>query len=94
MAWLNTSGMNYLISKLKSRIKITEFPYTYTTTSSQTVSFTVPDFSSSTMTLDVYINGLRCVPTVDYTLNGNVVTMLNELDAGQTCFFVVRKVSF
>lgn len=93
MGWLNLAGVNYLISQLKSRIKITETSYTYTTTEKQTVSFTVPDFSSDTMTLDVYINGLRCIPNNDYTLSSNVVTMVNELDAGQECFFVVRKVS-
>lgn len=94
MGWLNTSGMNYLLAQLKSKLKITEARYSYTTTTSQTVTFTVPDFSSSTMTLDVYVNGLYCMPTVDYTINGNVVTMVNELDSGQTCSFVVRKVSF
>jgi hypothetical protein len=94
MGWLNTSGMNYLIGQLRSKLKITETRYSYTTTSSQTVTFTVPGFSSSTMTLDVYVNGLHCIPGTDYTLSGNVVTMANELDVGQTCSFVVRKVGF
>lgn len=93
MSWVDKSGLQYFLSKLKSNIKISESRYTYTTTSTGTVTFTVPDFSSSTMTLDVYVNGLHCNPTEDYTVNGNVVTIVNELETGQKCDFVVRKVS-
>lgn len=94
MAWLNLSGLNHFLSKLKSGIKIAESRYTVTTSAGQTVSYTVPDFTPSTMTLDVYVNGLHCIPTVDYTLSGNVVNMVNDLDAGQKIEFVVRSVTF
>ena len=94
MAWLDLSGLTYFLSKLKSGIKVSDTRYYVTTSASQTVSYTVPDFTPSTMTLDVYVNGLHCIPTVDYTLSGNVVSMVKELDAGQTIEFVVRGVTF
>ena len=72
--------------------KIVESLYTYTTTEAIVVSFSIPDFDSSTMVLDVYINGLHCMPIRDYTLSGAVVTLVNELDAGQNVDFIVRKV--
>lgn len=90
MAWLNLSGLSYFLSKLRSAIKITESRYYVTTSTNQTVSYTVPDFNATTMTLDVYINGLHCIPTVDYNISGNVVTMVKDLDAGQTVEFVKR----
>lgn len=95
MAWLDLAGLQHFLYKLKtSGVKIAEARYTVTTSAGQTVSYTVPDFSGSTMTLDVYVNGLHCIPTVDYTLSGNVVTMQNDLDAGQTIEFVKRWVTF
>ena len=87
-----TSG-KMLHELLGGNYKIVEIPYTYTTTNAMVVSFTIPDFDSSAMVLDVYINGLHCMPTRDYTLNGNVVSLVNELDAGQTIDFIVRMVS-
>ena len=93
MSWLDLSGLNYFLSKLKSKVKLSETRYVITTSTSQTVSYTVPDFSPSVMVLDVYINGLHCIPSVDYVLNANVVTMKNELEAGQTIEFVKRWVT-
>lgn len=95
MSWLDLSGLEYFLNKLKTNgVKLSESRYIVTTSASQTVSYTVPDFTPSTMTLDVYVNGLHCIPTVDYTLSGNVVSMVNELDTGQTIEFVVRSVTF
>lgn len=95
MAWLDLAGLQHFLSKLKTNgVKISEARYTVTTSASQVVSYTVPDFVPSTMTLDVYINGLHCIPTVDYTLSGNIVSMTKELDAGQTIEFVKRWVTF
>lgn len=95
MAWLDLAGLQRFLLNLKANgVKLFETRYTVTTSASQTVSYTVPDFTPSTMTLDVYVNGLHCIPTVDYTLSGNVVSMVKELDAGQTIEFVVRGVTF
>ena len=95
MAWLDLSGLEYFLNKLKTNgVKLSDSRYYVTTSASQTVAYTVPDFTPSTMTLDVYVNGLHCIPTVDYTLSGNVVSLVNELDAGQTIEFVVRRVTF
>lgn len=96
MSWLDLSGLEYFLSKLKSsdfmdsHFSLSESRYTHTTSASQMVSYTIPDFTPSTMTLDVYVNGLHCIPTVDYTLSGNVVSMVNELEAGQTIEFIVK----
>lgn len=70
---------------------ITEYRYTYTTPERQTVSFTIPTYTIG-CTLDIYINGMYCIPDVDYTLSGNVVSITKELDGGQVCHFIVRKV--
>lgn len=92
--YLDLAGLQYFQQKIQASgsATLTESRYSYTTTSAQIVSFTIPNFSASTCTLDVYINGLYCIPTVDYTLSGNVLTMTKELDAGQSCHFVIRKV--
>lgn len=94
MKYLDQSGLGHLVSKMRANIAIIENTYTYTTTSAMTVSFTVPAYTTDgKSTLDVYINGLYAVPTVDYTLSGNKVTLTNELETGQTVYFVVRTIS-
>lgn len=101
MKIINDTGLRYAISKIKTLIAtefdnldigITEYRYTYTTPERQTVSFTVPTYTTG-CTLDIYINGLYCIPDVDYTISGNVVSIVKELDGGQVCHFVVRKVN-
>lgn len=95
MKYLNEEGTECLVRELKSKLKITRTEYTYTTASAETVSFTVPAYTTDgKSTLDIYVNGLRAIPTTNYTLNGNVVTFTNALGAGQTVYFVVDTISF
>lgn len=95
MKYLNIEGTECLVRELKSKLKITRTEYTYTTTSAETVSFTVPAYTTDgKSTLDIYINGLRAIPTTDYTMSGNKVTLTKELSADQTVYFVVDTISF
>lgn len=95
MKYLDNIGLGYFYSKLKSKVKIVEKKYVYVTPSRQTVSFTVPDFNANTCTLEVYVNGLMCIEGAqyDYTLSGNIVSLTKELDANQTCYFVVKSIT-
>lgn len=92
MKYLDQTGLEYLVQQIKANLKIVSNEYSYTTTSAMVVSFTVPSYTSGVDALDVYINGLRATPTVDFTASGNVVTLTKELDAGQTVTFIVRSV--
>lgn len=95
MKFLNHAGLGHFYNKLKSRVKIVETKYVYTTPSRQMVSFTIPNFNSNTQTLEVHVNGLMCIEgsQYDYTLSGNVVSLTKELDANQIVYFVIRSVS-
>ena len=95
MKYLDKEGTECLVRELKSKLKITRTEYTYTTASAETVSFTVPAYTTDgKSTLDIYINGLRAIPTTDYTMAGNKVTLTKELSANQTVYFVVDTISF
>ena len=93
--FLDNAGLAYFYDKLKSRVKIVERKYAYTTTSRQMVTFTIPDYDPSKETLAVYVNGLMCIEGAqyDYTISGNVVSLTKELDANQICYFVVSSIS-
>ena len=94
MKYLNEAGLTHLIEKLKSSIKIVETPYTYTTQGVETVTFTVPAYTTDgKSTLDIFINGVKVMRDVDYQLSGNVVTLKKTLNAGQKVLFIVRTVS-
>lgn len=91
MRYLDAIGLAYLIQQLKTGFNISKREYTYTTPSAMVVSFTVPNLADGE-DLEVYINGLKAIPTIDYTLSSNIVTLTKELDAGQTVHFIVRSV--
>jgi hypothetical protein len=58
---------------------------TYTATASQTVITTTFSYIPNVNTIAVVVNGLTLVPASDYTeTNGNTVTLLNPLDAGDS----------
>lgn len=93
MKFLDLAGVEYLVEQLTARLRLARTEYNYTTTSAETVSFTVPAYTTDgKSTLDVYINRLLAIPTVDYTLSGNQVTLTKELDAGQQLTFVVNTI--
>lgn len=49
-----------------------------TATAGQTV-FALTKAPSALMLVQVFVNGLRCTPTVDYTIAGTVLTFLSGL---------------
>lgn len=94
MKFLSATGLARLVDNIRANLKVTETPYSYTTSSVETVTFTVPAYTTDgKSTLDIYINGVKVIPTVDYTLSGNVVTLKKTLNAGQTVLFIVRTIS-
>lgn len=73
--------------------KMTETRTTYTTTTTGIVSRSITGYDASTCTLDVYINGIHCIPGVHYNISGTTVTTVNSLQSGQVIHFVLRKVT-
>lgn len=94
MKVLDEAGVQYLVSQLKSRIKLVEYKGTHTTTSATTGPFTVSNYTPGVDTLGVYVNGLKMIEGTDYSVSDTSITLTKELDAGQTCEFVVTKVEF
>lgn len=88
---LGASDVGALASS--TTFKITETITTYTTTQAGIVSRSISGYDSSTCTLDVYINGIHCIPSVHYTISGTTVTTVKALESGQVCHFVLRKVT-
>lgn len=94
MKYLDEDGLAHLISTLKSSIRIVETSDTYTTTDVEQITFTVPTYTTDgRSTLDIYVNGIKVMPDIDYTLSGNVVSLNKVLNAGQTVMFIVRTIS-
>lgn len=94
MKYLDEDGLAYLITKLKSSLKIVETSDTYTTTGVEQVTFTVPTYTTDgRSTLDIYVNGVKVMPDLDYTMSGNVVALNKVLNPGQTVMFIVRTIS-
>lgn len=93
MKYLSEAGLTYFFNKIRAHLKTAEYRYVYNTTAANTPSFTLPVWNASTDTLDVYINGLHCAPSIDYNMNNNIVQFLYAIDAGQQITFVVRRVS-
>lgn len=93
MKYVDLAGAQYLVEKLQTAIQITRTVYNYTTESAETVTFTVPAFTTDgKSTIDIYVNRLWAIPQVDYTITDNVVTLTKELTAGQNISFVVNTI--
>lgn len=92
MKFLDATGLEHLLKQIQARLKIIETKYTYVTSDAEVVSFTVPNLTTND-SLEVLVNNLVLFEGTDYTLTGAVVTLTKELDAGQTCQFVVRSVT-
>lgn len=93
--YVDDVAMEYMIQQLKAKLKIAETAYNYTTETDGTVSFTVPSYTDDGLsTLEMYINDLRCIPTVDYTISGTTVTLTHPLTAGQNVYVIVKNITF
>lgn len=57
---------------------------TLSSASQQVFSIGIPEYNASTDILNVYVNGFRLIPTVDYTSNASTVTLASALDVENT----------
>lgn len=93
MKYLDDTGVARLVEQIKANVKISVTDYVYTTEVAELVSFTVPAYTTDgASTIEVYINRMRAIPAVDFTVTGNVLTLTKELDVGQTVHVVVKRV--
>ena len=93
-----TTGFNDwfedLTEDLNVETNLVALTSSYTTTgTTTTVPINIANYDSSTDILMVYINGLKAIPTTDYTINANgtSITLTKSIGSGQTVFFVVFK---
>lgn len=89
-----TSVVSKIFEKLKSNIKLAEESYTWVAPATQANStFSVPNYNNASDTLDVYKNGFKLIETRDYTINGQNVVLIKEMNVGDTFHFVCRRIS-
>ena len=84
-----------LIEAISALSQIIKYNSTYTsTTDGETViSIDIPEYVKDTDWLNVYINGLRLVPNVEYTIDDNeTITLTTGIDAGTEVSFEVTRV--
>lgn len=84
-----------LIEAISALSQIIKYNSTYTsTTDGETViSIDIPEYVKDTDWLNVYINGLRLVPEVEYTIDDNeTITLTTGIDAGTEVSFEVTRV--
>lgn len=66
--------------------------YVTTTENEQTIPINISQYNETLDILNVYVNGLRLIPGVDYTKNNTNVTLSNALDViGTPVAFEVLK---
>lgn len=79
---------------LVSATAMVSFSNEYTTTRQDetVIPIGISRFNSVTDILQVYINGLICIPEIDYTFDSfNNITLKNGVDAGTLISFIVYK---
>lgn len=68
--------------------------YTTTAADEETISIGIPSYNAELDILNVYVNGFKLIPTVDYAVDdelGTNVTLTKPLDAGTPILFEVYK---
>lgn len=93
-----TAAFNAWFSSVKDEVKSTtivvQYINTYTTTlsSETTIPIGISAYNNSLDILNVYINGMRLIPTVDYTDTGSSIVLKKALDViGTPVTFEVLK---
>lgn len=93
-----TSAFNAWFDAVKEEVKTTtiviQYTNTYTTTenSETTIPIGISAYNNSLDILNVYINGMRLIPTVDYTDTGSSIVLTKALDVvGTPVTFEVLK---
>lgn len=76
---LTSSGVSYLIEKVRSILLPTEYVYYVKLESNKQYTLSIPDFDANKSQVDIYLNGLRLAITADYTLDETgTVTLLTQ----------------
>lgn len=86
---LDIEGLMHLRDILLS-LMVGEREYTYKTTEKAQVVFTLPAFDALTDSIEVYVNGLRLISSVEYTVAGNKVTIVAELERDNLVHFIQK----
>lgn len=93
-----TSAFNAWFDAVKEEVKTTtiviQYTNTYTTTenSETTIPIGISAYNDALDILNVYINGMRLIPTVDYTDTGSSIVLTKPLDVvGTPVTFEVLK---
>ena len=79
-SWFNALQIN-----LTYNARVTRLTYNTTTTgSTSSVHFVIDDFNPSIDIVNVYVNGFKCTPSVDYTVNNTsqLIEFTQTLDSG------------
>lgn len=79
------SWFNALQTNLTYNARVTRLTYNTTTTAStSTVHFVITDFNPSIDIVNVYVNGFKCTPNAEYTVNNTTeaIEFTNMLDSG------------
>lgn len=88
-----TSGhLNYFANKIISKTVPTETHYRVELTAGQAYTFTVPNYSLTNSLVEVYLNGLRLIPTNEYTLStAGIITLLQTVTTSNNILHVVHR---
>lgn len=84
-----------LIEAISSLSQIVKYNSTYTALidDETSIEIGIPEYVKDTDWLNVYINGLRLVPDVEYTIDDNeTITLTTGIDAGTEVSFEVTRV--
>lgn len=84
---------SHLAQELDVSMTLEKFTNTVITTSDTSdIEIGIADFNNGTDLLEVYINGLKAIEGVQYTINDNTsISLIAPVNAGQVVSFVVLK---
>lgn len=89
---LTYAGLQRFVSKLPTPSAPTENHYRVELTSGQTYTFTIPNYSSTNSLVEVYLNGLRLIPTTEYTLSSaGLITLTAQMSTTGNVLHVVHR---
>lgn len=95
---ITLTGLQRFLTNLQTLIgnshgTLTRNTYSYTATADGVQSFTIPNYTSS-MIVDVFLNGLLLVPTTEYTISSaGVITTVNSISTGGVFTFFITEFS-
>lgn len=79
--WFNT-----IVDEVRSTTIVMGFTSSYTTTTEneRQIPINIPQYSTTLDILTVYVNGMKLIPSVDYTSNASTVTLTRPLSVAGT----------